>query len=69
MLVIHMVCVRACLLALCRYLMKLVDYLSGYLDRLRPLLDQAQVKLEAKQSFVERWNQGNFPGWRVSGGT
>lgn len=50
----------------CRYLSKLLDYLSSYLERVHPLLDQAALQMEILHTFREKWVQGSFPGWRVS---
>ena len=49
-----------------RYLESLVDYLTGYLERVQPLVDQTELLLEIKKDFEEKWGQGTFPGWKVS---
>ena len=49
-----------------RYLEYVLGYLSSYLERVHPLLDQKKLKGEVNKGFEEKWNQGNFPGWRVS---
>lgn len=49
-----------------RYLTKVADYLSGYLERVHPLLDQYALEQEVMHAFREKWAQGSFPGWRVS---
>ena len=46
--------------------MKVVEYLSYYLERVHPLLDQGKLDDEVQRTFQEKWSQGNFPGWRVS---
>lgn len=46
--------------------MKLLDYLSGYVERVHPLLDQSLLQHEVLYTFNEKWAQGNFPGWRVN---
>ena len=53
------------LLLLCSYLEKVLDYLSDYLDRVHPLLDQNALYEEIEKEFEDKWLQGNFPGWRV----
>lgn len=50
----------------CSYLEKVLDYLSDYLDRVHPLLDQNSLYEEIEKEFEDKWLQGNFPGWRVS---
>ena len=58
-----------CINVLCiRYLNALLDYLSSYISRLHPLLDQNALQQEVMQMFREKWQQGNFPGWRVREG-
>ena len=49
-----------------RYLEKVLEYLSNFLDRVHPLLDQNALYEEIEREFEEKWLQGNFPGWRVS---
>ena len=49
----------------CSYLEKVLEYLSGYIDRVHPLLDQNALYEEIEKEFEEKWLQGNFPGWRV----
>lgn len=51
---------------LCSYLEKVLDYLSDYLDRVYPLLDQNSLYEEIEEEFEIKWLQGNLPGWRVS---
>jgi hypothetical protein len=48
-----------------RYLAELLGYLSGYLERVHPLLDQEAMAIEVQKNFKEKWSQSNFPGWRV----
>ena len=48
------------------YLEKVLDYVSDYLDRVHPLLDQNSLYEEIEKEFEDKWLQGNFPGWRVS---
>lgn len=52
-----------------RYLAKLLEYLSNYLDRAHPLLDQLTLQDEVQRSFKEKWSQSNFPGWRKDAGS
>lgn len=42
-----------------------MEYLSDYLDRVHPLLDQNALYEEIEKEFEDKWLQGNFPGWRV----
>lgn len=47
-----------------RYLELLLDYLQGYTNRLKPLLDVAGDEMEKiKIDFDLQWEAGNFPGW------
>ena len=48
-----------------RYLESLVEYMSGYLEKIQPLLDQSTVLLEIKDDFESKWSQSQFPGWKV----
>ena len=48
------------------YLEKVLQYLSDFLDRVHPLLDQNALYEEIEKEFEDKWLQGNFPGWRVS---
>jgi splicing factor 3A subunit 3 len=49
-----------------RYLERLLEYLSGYLDRTHPLLDQGKIVEEVRREAEEKWAVGTFPGWSVS---
>ena len=49
-----------------RYLENLLEYLSAYLSRVQPLTDHDTIVLEVRKDFEEKWQQGTFPGWRVS---
>ena len=46
-----------------RYLEALLDYLYGYLQRIRPLLDIDTELVNAKKDFEKKWSEGVFPGW------
>lgn len=52
-----------------RYLGELLEYLSCYLERVHPLLDQVAMTNEVQRNFREKWNQSNFPGWRKDTGS
>ncbi len=48
-----------------RYLESLCEYLYGYLERVKPLLD---INSEIEKSFLDfekKWTDGTFPGWPV----
>lgn len=46
-----------------RYLEALIDYLSDYLLRVRPLSDVDDEFRKAKIEFDVQWDHGTFPGW------
>ncbi|KAJ8026577.1 Splicing factor 3A subunit 3 [Holothuria leucospilota] len=46
-----------------RYLEMLLNYLSNYTSRVKPLLDQKEEMEKVKQSFEAQWDAGTFPGW------
>ena len=48
-----------------RYLDALYDYLYGYLERIKPLLDTEQEFVAAQKDFEKKWTEGTFPGWQV----
>ena len=50
-----------------RYVESLVAYLSDYLYRIQPLFNQEAMLVEVKSEFEEKFIQGVFLGWRVSG--
>ncbi|XP_053494565.1 splicing factor 3A subunit 3 [Ictalurus furcatus] len=46
-----------------RYLEMLLDYLQGYTDRVKPLLDQNDLYGKVLMDFEKKWENGTFPGW------
>ena len=48
-----------------RYLDALLDYLFGYLERAKPLLDIDNEINLAVNDFERKWVDGSFPGWPV----
>jgi splicing factor 3A subunit 3 len=52
-----------------RYLDKLQEYLSGYIGKIQPLLDQSKIVSEVKRDAEEKWSAGTFPGWRKDTGS
>lgn len=52
-----------------RYLVTLLEYLSNYLERVHPLLNQISLQDEVRRNFAEKWSQSNFPGWRKDTGS
>lgn len=47
------------------YLLTLIEYLSWFVQRIRPLLDvdsELQVEVEG---VIAQWDTGNIPGWPV----
>ena len=63
---IHM-CIEFCCahFRLFSYAQSLVDYMSAYLEKIQPLLDQSAVLFEVKNEFEAQWSQNQFPGWKV----
>lgn len=45
------------------YIRSLLQYLKGFLSRIKPLLDQAHEMGVAHQEFAKQWEAGTFPGW------
>lgn len=43
----------------------LLDYLQGYTDRVKPLLDQNELYGKVLMDFEKKWENGTFPGWPV----
>jgi splicing factor 3A subunit 3 len=48
-----------------RYLDSLFEYLYGYLERVKPLLDIRNEVEKAVEDFEKKWSEGTFPGWPV----
>uniref|UniRef100_A0A8C5NST9 SF3A3 factor n=1 Tax=Junco hyemalis TaxID=40217 RepID=A0A8C5NST9_JUNHY len=46
-----------------RYLEMLLEYLQGYTDRVKPLLDQNELFEKIQTEFEKKWENGTFPGW------
>lgn len=49
-----------------RYLVMLLNYLMGYISRIKPLLDMDKEIDNVKKDFLGAWESGTFPGWPVS---
>jgi len=45
------------------YLNGLVEYLGGYVERVKPLLDMGEEMASVAEEFKEQWDKGSFPGW------
>ena len=48
-----------------RYLDSLYQYLYGYLERVKPLLDINSEIEKSLVDFEKKWIEGTFPGWPV----
>lgn len=46
-----------------RYLETLINYLSDFIMRVRPLLDIDAEMEQIKKDFEHQWQNGQFPGW------
>lgn len=46
-----------------RYLETLINYLHGFITRVRPLLDVDSELEQVQQNFEQQWQGGQFPGW------
>ncbi|XP_063015706.1 splicing factor 3A subunit 3-like [Melospiza melodia melodia] len=46
-----------------RYLQVLLEYLQGYTDQVKPLLDQNELFGKIHMEFEKKWEHGTFPGW------
>lgn len=44
----------------------LLDYLEGYIRRIKPLLDINLEMENVSKEFYSQWEAGTFPGWPVS---
>lgn len=47
------------------YIRILLTYLKDFVNRVKPLQDQAMELAIAHQEFVKQWDSGTFPGWPV----
>ncbi|XP_054717841.1 splicing factor 3A subunit 3-like [Uloborus diversus] len=47
-----------------KYLEALLEYLEGYVNRVKPLLDLNEEMASVLTEFDKVWEQGNFPGWQ-----
>ncbi|KAF8977477.1 hypothetical protein BGZ46_007345 [Entomortierella lignicola] len=45
------------------YINSLCDYLEGFLRRVKPLSNIAEIKDNTKKEFDEKWKEGSLPGW------
>ncbi|CAG9579737.1 unnamed protein product [Danaus chrysippus] len=45
------------------YIRALLTYLKDFVNRVKPLMDQAQEMAIAHQDFLKQWEAGTFPGW------
>ena len=50
-----------------KYVTSLVDYLYSFIVRTRPLYDVDSELQQAQDKALKEWENGNFPGWPVSG--
>lgn len=48
-----------------KYLETLLDYLHGYLLRIKPLYNIDQEMETVRKDFEQQWQSGSFPGWQV----
>ncbi|GAB0088798.1 Splicing factor 3A subunit 3 [Sergentomyia squamirostris] len=46
-----------------KYLEMLLEYLNGYVARVKPLLDIDAEMESASKEFLRDWDSGTFPGW------
>lgn len=46
-----------------RYVIMLLNYLSDYITRIKPLLDLDQELSNVQKDFISQWEAGSFPGW------
>jgi len=46
-----------------KYLYLLLDYLTGYINRVHPLLDLTEEMESIEKDFEKQWEAGTFPGW------
>ncbi|XP_077297944.1 splicing factor 3a subunit 3 noi [Arctopsyche grandis] len=45
------------------YIRALLQYLKGFVARIKPLLDPAQEMAQAHNDFTKQWESGTFQGW------
>lgn len=48
-----------------KYLEMLLEYLHGYLLRIKPLFNVDQEMENLQKEFHQQWEAGTFPGWQV----
>lgn len=46
-----------------QYVEALIEYLSGFVARTRPLVDMDKEMDRARKNFQRQWESGQFPGW------
>lgn len=46
-----------------KYLETLINYLHGFVSRVRPLLDLDAEMVQVQKNFEQQWQVGQFPGW------
>lgn len=49
-----------------RYLISLVDYLRGFVTRIKPLMHLDSEMQHSMEIMEQQWETGTFPGWPVS---
>lgn len=49
-----------------KYLEMLIEYLSDYVSRVKPLMDLELEYGAAKKEFLTQWESGSFPGEKIS---
>lgn len=52
-----------------KYVESLLDYLSGFLTRVRPLLDLNSELSDVDKDFETQWENNTFPGWPKEAGS
>lgn len=52
-----------------KYLLTLIEYLSWFVQRIKPLLDLDALLDDEVQKTALEWEAGNCPGWPVSNST
>lgn len=49
-----------------RYLLTLIEYLSWFVQRIKPLMDLESELQNEVDAVIQQWDSGNVPGWPVS---
>lgn len=48
-----------------KYLLTLIEYLSWFVQRIKPLMDLDADLQEEVDNVINNWESGNVPGWPV----